>query len=137
MTITTIHTFDNQTLIIRDTKLWGDVIRNVTAQHARRVDLRVMVSHTEDVDRVDAVLREVALSHDKVLEEPAPLVEVNRLTENAVEFIVRPWVNTEDYGSTYCALTREIKRRFVREGIAIPYLQRDVHHHYAKRAPHS
>jgi small-conductance mechanosensitive channel len=72
-----------------------------------------------------------------VLEEPAPLVEVHRLTENGVEFNLRLWVNTEDYGSTYCPLTREIKRRFVREGIAIPDLQRDVHHHYAERAPHS
>ncbi|KZY88471.1 hypothetical protein A3742_26235, partial [Oleiphilus sp. HI0071] len=36
---TTVLTFDNQSLVIPNSKIWGDVIRNVTAQTTRRVDL--------------------------------------------------------------------------------------------------
>ena len=36
---TTILTVDNQTLVVPNTKIWGDVIKNVTAQKIRRVDL--------------------------------------------------------------------------------------------------
>ena len=71
-------------------------IRNVTAQQTRSVDLTVMAAYAEDVDRVDAVLRDIVKQHDKVLAEPAPLIEVHRLAESGVGFIVRPWVNTED-----------------------------------------
>jgi small conductance mechanosensitive channel len=132
---TTIHTFDNQTLIVPNTKLWGDVIRNVTAQRTRRIDLTVMTAYAEDVDRVDAVLRDIVSGHEKVLAAPTPLIEVHRLADSGVEFVVRPWVKTEDYWPTYWALTREIKRRFDREGISIPFPQRDVHHHYEDGAP--
>jgi small conductance mechanosensitive channel len=132
---TTIHTFDNQTLIIPNTKLWGDVIRNVTAQRTRRVDLTVVTAYTEDVDRVAAILRDIASSHEKVLSAPEPTIEVHGLLDSGVEFIVRPWVKTEDYWPTYWALTREIKQRFDREGIVIPFPQRDVHHYYEDGAP--
>ena len=36
---TTIVTFDNQTLVIPNSKIWGDVIKNVTHQRVRRVDM--------------------------------------------------------------------------------------------------
>lgn len=36
---TTILTFDNQTIIVPNNKIWGDVIRNVTAQKLRRIDM--------------------------------------------------------------------------------------------------
>jgi len=45
----------------------------------------------------------------------------------AVNFIVRPWVKTSDYWDTYWDLTKAIKLRFDKEGISIPYPQRDVH----------
>ena len=35
---TTIVSFDNQRLVIPNTKIWGDVIRNITAEENRRVD---------------------------------------------------------------------------------------------------
>lgn len=52
---TTILTFDNQTLIVPNNKIWGDVIRNVTAQSSRRIDLIFRVGYDEavywDLDR--------------------------------------------------------------------------------------
>ncbi len=41
--------------------------------------------------------------------------------------VVRPWVNTADYWDVYFHLTEQIKKRFDREGISIPFPQRDVH----------
>ncbi len=44
---------------------------------------------------------------------------------------MRPWVKAVDYWDVYWEMTEEIKRRFDREGINIPFPQRDVHvyHH--------
>lgn len=43
------------------------------------------------------------------------------------DFVVRPWVKTEDYWDVYFDLMREVKLRLDREGISIPFPQRDVH----------
>ncbi len=42
---TTILTLDNQTLVVPNSKIWGDVIKNVTAQKERRVDLEFGLGH--------------------------------------------------------------------------------------------
>ena len=123
---TTILTFDNQTLIVPNAKIWGDVIKNVTNQQERRVDIDVHVAHSEDVEKTEQVLRGVLAANPKVLEEPAPTVQLHKLLENSLRFVVRPWVRTEDYWEVYWDLTRAIKRRFDEEGIEIPHPKRDV-----------
>ncbi len=124
---TTLATADNQRIIIPNGKVWGDVINNVTANPNRRIDLVIGVGYDDDIDRVKQVLTEILTSHDKVLEEPALNVRLHELGDSSVNFIVRPWVKSADYWSTRWDLLEEIKRRFDREGITIPYPQRDVH----------
>jgi small conductance mechanosensitive channel len=116
---TTILTFDNQTLVVPNSKIWGDVIRNVTAQTVRRIDLSFGLAHTADLERAEKLFRALLRDHPKVLEDPEPVVHVHQLTESAVEFVVRPWARREDYWEAYWDLTREAKLRLDREGIAL------------------
>jgi small conductance mechanosensitive channel len=126
---TTINTFDNQTLIIPNSKIWGDVIKNVTAQRTRRVDLEFGISYGDDIDKAERILKEIVESHDKVLAEPAPNIRLHKLGDSSVNFVVRPWTKTPDYWEVYWDITREVKVRFDRDGISIPFPQRDVHIH--------
>jgi small conductance mechanosensitive channel len=124
---TTFHTFDNQTLIVPNSKIWSDVIQNVTSQEIRRIDLEFGVSYDADVDHADAVFRDILAKNEKVLDQPEPIVEVHNLGDSSVDFAVRPWTRTEDYWPVYWSLTREVKKRLDQEGISIPFPQRDVH----------
>jgi small conductance mechanosensitive channel len=133
---TTFLTFDNQTLIVPNSRIWGDVIRNDTAQTVRRIDLVFGVSYDTDIDHARTVFRDILAKNEKVLAEPEPIVEVQKLGDSSVEFAVRPWVRTPDYWPTYWALMREVKRRLDQEGITIPFPQRDVHLHVADRSSH-
>jgi len=128
---TTILTFDNQTIIVPNNKIWGDVIRNVTAQSIRRVDMVFGISYGDDIAQAEKVLQQIIDSHEAVLDEPEPMIRVHELGDSSVNFIVRPWVKTEDYWETYWAITRSVKLRFDEEGISIPFPQRDVHLHQA------
>ncbi|UTA48588.1 mechanosensitive ion channel [Simiduia sp. 21SJ11W-1] len=124
---TTILTFDNQTLVVPNNKIWGDVIRNVTAQNQRRVDMVFGIGYQDDIDQAEKVLNSILADHDKVLSEPEPIVRLHTLNDSSVDFVVRPWVNTEDYWDVYWDVTRAVKKRFDAEGISIPFPQRDVH----------
>jgi small conductance mechanosensitive channel len=124
---TTILTIDNQTLVIPNSKIWGDVIKNVTAQRLRRVDMKFGISYADDILHAEKVFRSILEEHPKVLEDPEPNVRLHELGDSSVNFIVRPWVKTDDYWDVYWDVTREVKLRLDREGISIPFPQRDVH----------
>ncbi|MCG6970306.1 MAG: mechanosensitive ion channel [Gammaproteobacteria bacterium] len=124
---TTILTVDNQTIVVPNNKIWGDVVRNVTAQTMRRIDMVFGVSYTDDIPKTERVLQAILDSHEKVLAEPAPIVRLHELADSSVNFVVRPWVNKDDYWNVYWDITRAVKMRFDEEGISIPFPQRDVH----------
>ena len=124
---TTILTLDNQTIVVPNNKIWGDVVKNVTAQTMRRIDMVFGVSYSDDIPKTEKVLQAILDSHEKVLTDPAPIVRLHELADSSVNFIVRPWVNKEDYWEVYWDVTRAVKMRFDEEGISIPFPQRDVH----------
>lgn len=124
---TTILTLDHQTLVVPNSKIWGDVIKNVTAQDERRVDMVFGISYSDDIKHAERVMTEIVDSHPKVLTEPEPMIKLHNLGESSVDFVVRPWAKTEDYWDVYWDITREIKIRFDAEKISIPFPQRDVH----------
>lgn len=124
---TMVLTFDNQLLVVPNKQIWGGVIRNVTHQDTRRVDMTFGIGYSDDIPRAEKVLAEIVANHDKVLNDPEPVIRLHELGDSSVNFIVRPWAKTSDYWEVYWHVTREVKRRFDEEGISIPFPQRDVH----------
>lgn len=124
---TTILTLDNQKLVVPNSKIWGDVIRNVTAQTQRRVDMVFSIGYSDDIPKAENVLMEILSNHKSVLKNPEPMVRLHTLNESSVDFVVRPWVKTEDYWNVYWDVTRTVKQRFDQEEISIPFPQRDIH----------
>ncbi len=124
---TMVLTFDNQLLVVPNKQIWGGVIRNVNHQDTRRVDLTFGIGYSDDIPKAEKVLGEIVASHEKVLQDPEPVIRLHQLGESSVNFVVRPWAKTADYWEVYWGVTREVKRRFDAEGISIPFPQRDVH----------
>jgi len=117
---TTILTFDNQTLIVPNKKMWGDVIRNMTAQSNRRVDLTFAAGYENDIAAVERLLTEIANADERVLKSPAPVIKLHQLADLSVNFVVRVWTRQEDYWDVYWDITRAVKVRFDQEGIKFP-----------------
>jgi len=57
------------------------------------------------------------------------MIHLHELADSSVNFIVRPWVKTDDYWDVYWEITKAVKLRLDAEGISIPFPQRDVHVH--------
>jgi small conductance mechanosensitive channel len=124
---TSVLTPDNQMLIIPNNKIWGGVIRNVTRQSERRVDLEFNISYRDDIAHAERLLSTILAENPRVLREPAPVVRLHELGESSAKFVVRPWVKTADYWDAYWEITREVKHRFDLEGLSVPFPRRELH----------
>lgn len=124
---TTFKTLDNQVFVVPNNMIWQTVIKNLTAQRTRRVDLTFGISYGDDIDKAKAILHDVVDSYEGILKTPEPNIRVGGLGDSSVDLICRPWVRTDDYWDTYWDLTEIVKKRFDEEGITIPFPQRDVH----------
>ena len=111
----------NKEIIIPNGALSNGNIINYTAQGTRRVDLVFGVSYDSDIKKTKEVLMQQLVSHPKVLEEPAPTVNVMELADSSVNFAVRPWCNSEDYWAVYFEITESSKEALDAAGIEIPY----------------
>ncbi len=122
-----IRTPDNKLVIIANNKVWDDAITNVTGTKTRRVDLVFGIAYEDDIEHAQRVMEEVVSNHEQVLKQPETVIRVHELGDSSVNFVCRPWVKTEDYWDVYWDLIEQVKQRFDKEGISIPYPQRDVH----------
>lgn len=118
---------DGVKVVIPNSQITGSTLHNYTALGRRRLDLTVGVAYKDDVGKVKKVLQEILERDPRVLKTPAPTAAVSALAESSVTFAVRPWVAAEDHWETQCALLETIKETFEREGISLPFPQREVH----------
>lgn len=108
---TIINSPDNVRIIVPNAQVTGSEIMNFTVNGTRRVDLVVGVAYEDD----------------RVLKDPAAVVAVSELGDSSVNFVVRPWVKATDYWDVYFDITEKVKLALDKNGISIPYPQRDVH----------
>ena len=126
---TTLRKPDNQKVVIPNNMIWGDIITNITGTSKRRVDLVFGIGYSDDMAKAQEVLEEILANHDAILKDPAPVVKVHELADSSVNFVVRPWVETDNYWDVYWDITRSVKERFDAAGVSIPFPQQDVHMH--------
>jgi small-conductance mechanosensitive channel len=127
ISITTMITIDNKKVIIPNSKVWGQAIINYTSLKTRMIDMSIGISYNDDIGKAINIAMSVLKNNTKVLKDPAPLVATNSLADSSVNLVIRPWVNTDDYWPVKRELTQQIKEAFDKEGVNIPFPQRDIH----------
>jgi len=131
---TVLQTPDNKKVIIPNSKITGDNIVNYSAKDRRRIDMVFGIGYGDDLQRAKQILERILVEDDRVFKDPAPCVAVLELADNSVNFAVRPWVKTSEYWEVRFDITEKVKLTFDREGISIPFPQRDVHLYPATRS---
>jgi small conductance mechanosensitive channel len=124
---TTLNTPDNVKILVPNSAIYGDVVKNYSANDTRRNDLSVGIAYGDDIGRAIEVIRKVIAEDERVLSDPAPVIAVGGLGDSSVDFVVRPWCRTEDYWPLRFDLTRKLKEALEAGGCSIPFPQRDVH----------
>jgi len=118
---TKIVTPQNKLVIIPNGILSNGNITNYSAEGVLKIFHTIGVSYDADIKQTKEVLMQVLTSQEKVLDDPAPLVEVSGLGDSSVDFAVRPSVKAEHYWDVYFATLEKAKEALDAAGIEIPY----------------
>jgi small conductance mechanosensitive channel len=124
---TQIKTFDNRTIVIPNATITSGKIINYTSKDIRRVDLSIGISYGDNIRKALDALTELCRSHPKVLGDPAPYVGVMEYGDSSINLTVRPWCKTGDYWDVFFKINEQMKAALDKNGITIPFPQRDVH----------
>jgi len=124
---TVLATPDNIKILVPNGKIFGDVIKNVSAYDTRRVDLVIGIGYTSDIQKAYDIMMNLIKEDSRILSDPATQIAVSELADSSVNFVLRPWVKKEDYWNVKFDLTRKIKETFDENGIEIPFPQQVVH----------
>lgn len=124
---TMMRTPDNREVIVPNGAIYGDTITNYSARATRRVDLTFGIGYGDDIKQAKEVIWQVLNADDRILKDPEATVAVGELADSSVNFVVRPWVKSEEYWPVTFDLTEQIKLAFDNAGISIPFPQMDVH----------
>ena len=127
---TEVETFNRSSVIIPNATLLSNSLVNLThGNNWARYSVKVGVAYGSDIEKVKSILLECAASHRRVLKNPAPYVLFQDFGSSSLDFELRFYVsNIWDGWVTPSDVRFEINRRFIEEGIEIPFPQMVVHH---------
>ncbi|HWP01556.1 MAG TPA: DUF3772 domain-containing protein [Methylococcus sp.] len=126
---TEVLTFDRASVFIPNSNLIAAPVMNRTyADKVGRIVIPVGFSYGTDARRVHEVLLQVARSHPDVLPHPAPMVLFKEFGASSLNFEVVAFVDDVDkLRAVTSDLCTEIDAACRREGLKMPFPQRDVH----------
>ena len=116
-------------MIIPNKQMIGERLENRTGDLERfRVAVTVGVAYGSDMEKVQRIMLETAKGDPRVLDHPAPFVRFAAFGASSVDFIVRAYTSLiRERWSLQSDLGVAIHDAFEREGIQIPFPQRDLH----------
>lgn len=117
----TLRTFDNRSVRIPNETLVKTKLINITRHPIRRFNLDIGVAYDENIGHVLKVMQEVAETNLQCLNEPDPLIIFTGFGDSSLNFLLGAWCVQEDYGTLRNTLPRELKERFDKENIEIPF----------------
>lgn len=126
---TEIQSFARTSVIIPNATLISSSVTNMTHDdNMSRQTVCVGVAYGSDVEKVKEILLECATKHPVVLKNPAPMVLFKDFGSSSLDFELRCYVNDIRKGWTVPSELRfAINKRFIEEGIEIPFPQVVVH----------
>ena len=126
---TTLHSPDNVRIVVPNSGVYGQIIKNFSANENRRNDLVIGISYTDNISKAIEVIKSCLDGDDRVLKDPAPVIAVAELADSSVNLVVRPWCHRDNYWPLRFDLTRRIKEQLEANGCTIPFPQQDVYMH--------
>lgn len=129
MRSTTITDWDRKELVVPNKQfITQEVVNWSIGESCIRLVLPVGVSYGDDPEKVIATLEKIGESDPQTLRDPASHAHFAGFGESSLNFELRVYLrDTEHLVAVRNRINTAIKQAFEREGITIPFPQRDIH----------
>jgi potassium efflux system protein len=128
---TTITDWDRKELVVPNKEfITGRLINWTLSDTVLRLVVRVGIAYGSETETAARLIREAAVEHPIILDDPKPQVLFLGFGNSSLDFELRAFVpGFESYFQTQNDLHMAIDQKFRAAGIVIPFPQRDVHVH--------
>ena len=118
---------DNKVIYIPNGGLSSGTVINYSREETRRVDWTFTVEYGEDFDKVESVINRLIEADERILNTPAPFVNLIALADSSVNVVVRVWVKSENYWDVFFSMNKAVYATFNKESINFPFPQLTIH----------
>jgi small-conductance mechanosensitive channel len=126
---TRIQTFDGEYVMVPNDVVSSESLVNRSRKGRLRLEVEVGVDYDTDPERAADVANEAVSDLGETLNVPAPQVVLKEFADSSVLLGVRAWIDDPSARrrwKTRTAIVGAVKRAFDREGIKIPFPQREL-----------
>lgn len=118
---------DNKVIYVPNGGLSSGNIINYSREATRRVDWTFTFEYGENYNKVESVINRLIAADERILNTPAPFVNLIALADSSVNVVVRVWVKSEDYWDVFFSMNKAVYATFNKEGINFPFPQITIH----------
>jgi potassium efflux system protein len=126
---TTIRDFDGKELLVPNKEfVTGRLLNWTLSDTSIRMVLEVGIAYGSDVRKAKAILEEILVSHEMILDRPEPDVIFREFGDNSLNLIARYFFNDPQQRAYLLSdLHQKVYDAFAEAGIVIAFPQLDVH----------
>lgn len=129
---TKLRTFDNKTIILPNGALSNGNIKNYFERKVNRLEWTVNLDYSTDNAKAKEVMMNLLKSDKRILDSSTPgasnpFVALNSMKDSSVEYVMKGWVNTEDYWDVMYDMNEAIFTELPKQGLSFPFPQMDIH----------
>ena len=124
---TVLTTPDNKIIFAPNGAMSSAVVTNYSRKETRRLDFTFGVEYGTDFNQAKAIILEIISKDSRILQDPAPFVELGALADSSVNITVRVWVNASNYWAVNFDMNKNVYATFNEKGISFPFPQLTVH----------
>jgi small conductance mechanosensitive channel len=129
-TVEAIHVFntflislENKRIIVPNGNITGNTIVNNSGLDNIRVDLKILLDKSADIDLARAVIMLIMQKNEMILKFPAPSVVVSGLPFGHIKLTVCPFTKSENYWAVNFFMHEEIKKELDKNNVPFPKIE--------------
>jgi potassium-dependent mechanosensitive channel len=126
---TTIRNWDRQELLVPNKEfITGRLLNWSLTDQQNRISIPIGIDYGSDTRKALSILAQIAAEHERVLDDPAPLISFEGFADSSLTIVLRCYLSSLDGRiDVVTDLHQAIYERFRDEGIGMAFPQREVH----------